>query len=136
MARPGSGAGPQMEGVGMADRVLLISWGTPVRGAEGRGLEVFNEALGLLGRMQQDGRIESFDVALLEPNGEMNGYVQVKGSAEQIAALRDDEEFQRNTLDASLIVDNLRHVEGYTNAGIAHQMELYQDAIGRVPQRA
>ena len=47
----------------MADRMLFIGWGTPVRGREERGLEVFNEALGLLGRMEQDGRIEGFDVA-------------------------------------------------------------------------
>jgi hypothetical protein len=119
----------------MADRVLLISWGTPVRGLEARGLEVFNESLGLLGRMQQDGRIEGFDVALLEPNGAVNGYVQVKGTAEQITALREDEEFQRNTADAALIVDHLRHLEGYTNAEIGRRMELYQEAIERIPQR-
>jgi hypothetical protein len=120
----------------MADRVLFIGWGSPVRGSEERGLEVFNEALGLLGRMQQDGRIEGFDVALLEPNGELNGYVAIRGSAEQIAELRADEEFRRNTVDASLIVDKLRHVEGYTNEGVAREMAMYQEAIAKVPQRA
>ena len=40
-------------------------------GAEERGIEVFNEALGLLGRMQQDGTIEKFDVALLAPNSDL-----------------------------------------------------------------
>jgi hypothetical protein len=120
----------------MADRVLFISWGTPVRGSEERGLEVFNEALGLLGRMQQDGRFEGFDVALLGPNSDMGGYIAVRGSAEQIAAIREDEEFRRNQIDASLIVDNLRHLEGYTNEGVAQEMALYQDAIMKVPQRA
>jgi hypothetical protein len=120
----------------MSDRVLFMSWGTPVRGSEARGLEVFNEALGILGRMQQDGGIERFDVVLLEPNGELNGYIQAHGSAEQITTLRQDEEFMRNTIDASLIVDNLRHVEGFSNDGVARQMSLYQEAIGRVPQRA
>src|SRR5947209_5777936 len=56
------------EGVRMADRVLFISWGSPVHGREEHGLEVFNEALGMYGRMQQDGRIEGFDVTLLDPN--------------------------------------------------------------------
>jgi hypothetical protein len=42
----------------MSDRTLFIGWGTSVRGSEGRGLEVFNEALGLLGRIQQEGRID------------------------------------------------------------------------------
>jgi hypothetical protein len=120
----------------MADRVLFIGWGAPVRGVEEHGLEVFNEALGLLGRMQQDGRIEGFDVCLLEPNSDLNGFVCVRGSAEQIAALRADDEFRRSTADASLIVDRLRHIEGYTNEGIAQQMALYQEAIAKVPQRS
>jgi hypothetical protein len=120
----------------MADRMLFIGWGTPVRGSEGRGLEVFNEALGLLGRMQQDGRVEGFDVVLFEPNGDLNGYIAVQGSAEQITALRADEEFRRNTIEASLIVDHLRHIEGSTNEGVAREMSLYQEAISRVPQRA
>ena len=49
----------------MADRMLLIAWGAPVRGLESRAIEVFNEALGILGRMQQDGRIEGFDAGAL-----------------------------------------------------------------------
>jgi hypothetical protein len=120
----------------MADRVLVIAWGAPVRGREERGLEVFNEALGLLGRMQQEGRIESFDVALLTPNPDLNGYVAVHGSAAQIDALRQDEEFVRSTADAMMIVDGLRHIEGYTNEGVAAQMAMYQEAISKVPQRA
>jgi hypothetical protein len=120
----------------VADRVLFIGWGAAVRGMEARGLEVFNEALGLLGRMQQEGRLESFDVALLEPNGDLYGYVQVKGSAEQITALRTDEEFRRSTTDAMMIVDKLRHIEGATNEGVAHEVARYQAAIERVPQRA
>ena len=120
----------------MADRVLFISWGAPVRGLEERGLEVFNEAIGLDGRMQQEGRIESFDVTLLSPNSGMAGYIVLRGSAEQLAAVRESEDFQRNLLDAGLIVEDLCVVDGYTNEGIAHQMALYQEAIAKVPQRA
>jgi hypothetical protein len=118
----------------MSDRVLFISWSTPVRGREERGLEVFNETMGLFGRMQQEGRIEKFDVVLLGATGDLNGYVELHGSADQIAAVREDEEFQRNTIEASLIVDNLRHVEGVTNEEIARQMTLYQESVARVPQ--
>jgi hypothetical protein len=87
----------------MADRLLFIGWSTPVRGREERGIEVFNEAIGIVGRMQQEGRIEKFDVVLLAPNGDLNGYIELHGSAEQLAAVREDEAFQRNTADASLV---------------------------------
>jgi hypothetical protein len=118
----------------MADRVLFISWGTPVRGREERGLEVFNESVGLYGRMQQEGRIESFDVVLLGADSDLNGYIELHGSAAQIAAVREDEEFQRNTIEASMIVDALRQSEGITNAEIARQMGMYQEIVARVPQ--
>jgi hypothetical protein len=118
----------------MADRLLFISWGETVRGREERALEVFNDAVGLMGRMQQDGRIESFDIVLLNPNGRLGGYFEVHGSAAQIATLQEDEEFQRNTVDASLIVENLRHVVGFTGAAIAEQMAMYQEAVSKVPQ--
>jgi hypothetical protein len=120
----------------MADRVLFISWGQVVRGAEERSLEVFNDALGMLGRMQQDGRIERFEVVLMDPNGDLDGYIEVFGSAEQLAAVRESDEFIRNTIDAQLCVDRIVHTMGYCNEGVARMMGLYQEAMAKVPQRA
>ncbi len=120
----------------MADRLLFIGWGTPVRGREEHGLEVFNEALGLYGRMQQEGRIEKFDVVLLGPNADLNGYIQLYGSAEQLAAVRESEDYRRTLADASLVVDDLRVLDGFANEAIASQMALYQESIARVPQTA
>lgn len=120
----------------MADRVLVISWGTTVRGREERGLEVFNEAMGILGRMQEEGRIEKFDVVLCAPNAQLDGFITLHGTAAQLAAVREDEEFRRHTADASLIVENLSHIEGATNEGIAREMALYQESISKVHQIA
>jgi hypothetical protein len=120
----------------MADRVLFISWGQTVRGAEERALEVFNDALGLMGRMQQDGRIEKFDVVLLNPNNDLDGFIEVFGSAEQLAAVQNDDEFVRNTVDAQLCCDRISHVMGYANDGVARMMGIYQEALEKVPQRA
>ena len=121
----------------MADSVLFIGWGENVRGREERGLEVFNQALGMYGRMQQEGRIERFDVCLLTPHGGgLQGCILLHGSQEQLAEVRADPEFQRNLFDASMIVDELGVVDGYANEGIAPQMALYQEAVAKVPQTA
>jgi hypothetical protein len=120
----------------MADRVLFISWGEVVRGREIAALENFNETIGLYGQAQQDGRIESFDVVLLDPSIDLAGYMQVHGSAEQLTELKASEDFRRNLAAGSLIVDNLKMADGYTNEGIAREMELYQRAVSKVPQTA
>ena len=118
----------------MADRMLFIGWGATVRGREERALEVFDAAVGFFGRCQQDGRIESFDVILLEPHGGgLAGYTELHGSADQLNALRQDEQFRRLMIDASLIVDELGIVDGFANEGIARQLTLYREAIAQVP---
>jgi hypothetical protein len=120
----------------MADRVLFISWGEVVRGREERALEVFNETVGLYGRMQQEGRIERFDVVLLEPNADLGGYFEVHGSLDQLAALRDADDFRAQLIDATLVVDELRVIDGSTNSRLAREMQLYQERIAEIPQRA
>ena len=119
----------------MADRMLFIGWGKTIAGREERALEVFNEAIGFYGRCQQEGRIESFDVILLEPHGGgLQGYAELHGSADQLSALREAEDFQRLLADAALIIDELGVVGGFANEGIARQMEIYRGAIAQVPQ--
>jgi hypothetical protein len=67
-------------------RWLFIGWGAPVRGREAKGLEVFNEALAYSGRLQQEGVIEGFETAILEPHGgELQGLVLIRGSQEKLA---------------------------------------------------
>jgi hypothetical protein len=121
----------------MADRVLFIGWGANVRGREERGLEVFNEAMGMYGRMQQEGRIEKFDVCLLDPHGGgISGFIALHGTDDQLRAVEADPEFRRNMVDASLIVDELGLIRGFVNEGVAQEVALYQEAIAKVPQSA
>jgi hypothetical protein len=119
----------------MADRMLFIGWGATIVGREERALEVFNDGIGFYGRCQQEGRIESFDVVLLDPHGGgLQGYVQLHGSADQLAALREADDFQRLQTDASLIVEELGVVGGYANEAIAGAVAIYREAIAQVPQ--
>jgi hypothetical protein len=118
----------------MADSVLFVSWGAPIPGREERGLEVFNEAMGLYGRLQQGGRIESFDVVLFSANSDLNGYIELHGTHEQLGAIQQDDDYRRTLADASLVVQDLRVAEGSTNQAIAGEIALYQEAISKVPQ--
>jgi hypothetical protein len=120
----------------MADRVLVISWGQTVRGREQHGLEVFEASLAYYAELQEAGRIEGFDVMLLQPNGLMDGCMLLRGSHAQLDAIAEEERFRRLIVDASLIVDDLRVTPGFTAEGVQEAMGFYVDAVGRVPQMA
>ena len=121
----------------MAERALFIGFGAPVRGREERAVDVFNEFVGMFGRMQSDGRIEGMDVSLLEPHGgDLGGFFMVHGSEAQCAALAEDEEFRRAVIDATLIVDNFGVVPARTGAAVGEEMAMYSEAVRKVGQGA
>jgi hypothetical protein len=115
----------------MADAGLFLGWGAPVRGREAKGLEVFGEAIEFYGGLMQQGRIESFEAVLLEPHGgDLDGFFLIRGSAEQITTLRTDESFERLTIRAGFVVENLGVVGAYLGDGLARAMGVYQQSIG------
>ena len=117
----------------MADAGLFIGWGEPIQGREAKGLEVFNETIAYYGRLQGEGKIESFEVALLEPHGgDLGGFIMVRGSSEQMSTLRADEEFERMVTRATLVVHGVGCVSAVINEGLARGMGIYQEAIGEL----
>ena len=67
---------------------------------------------------------------------ELAGYIELHGSAEQLATLREDQEYRRILADASLVVDGLRQIDGFANEAVAGQMAALPRKIARVPQAA
>jgi hypothetical protein len=117
----------------MTDRGLFVGFGAPVRGREERAIEVFGEFMEMFGRMQSDGRIDAMDVSLLDPHGgDLGGFFMVHGSEAQCAALANDEEFRRASIDASLIVEKFGVVPAATGEGVGKEMAMYAEAVGKV----
>ena len=117
----------------MADRALFVGFGQPVRGREERAVEVYGEFVAMLARMQSDGRIESMEIALLDPHGgDLAGFFMIHGSAQQCTALQMDEEFRRACIDAGLIVDNFGVVNAATGPAVGEEMAMYSEAVGKV----
>ena len=117
----------------MADRALFIGWGEVVRGREHEALANFNETLGLYGQAQQEGRIESFDVCLLDPHGgDLDGFIMVHGSQAQLDAFRASEDFRANMAKGTLIVDGLGVIEAAVGEGVAREMGYFTSAIEQI----
>ena len=117
----------------MADRALFIGFGAPVRGREERAVEVFNEFVDMFVRMRSDGRIASMEVSLLDPHGgDLGGFFMVHGDEAQCAALVNDEEFRRASIDAGLIVENFGVVPARTGEAVGQEMGKYAEAVKKV----
>jgi hypothetical protein len=114
----------------MADAALFIGWGQVVRGREKRAVQVFNESVEYWGGLQGDGKIEDFEVVLLTPHGgDLQGFALLRGSEDQVRALRMDEEFQRRVTRADMIVESQGVVDAAIGEGIARAMGQYQGEV-------
>ena len=114
----------------MAEAGLFVGWGEPVTGREAKGLEVFAEALAYFGNAEQDGRIESHETVVLSPHGgDLVGFVLVRGSEAQIAALRVDDGFERLITRATLVVRNFGVIDAALGDGLQSAIDIYQAAV-------
>ncbi len=117
----------------MAEEGIFIGWGQVVRGREQRALEVFNSSVEYWGNLQSDGKIEDFEVVLLTPHGgDLDGFALLRGSGEQLDALRRDEEFERRSTEVDQIVDNHGIVNASLGEGLARAMGIYQEEIAKL----
>ena len=108
---------------------LFIGWGAVVRGREKKALQVFQESIEYYGRLQQEGRIERFDVSLLSPHGgDLNGFVVLHGDRQALNVIRSGDEFERLLVRAASIVDSVGVVPAYTGEALGKQIELFQAA--------
>jgi hypothetical protein len=114
----------------MADAGLFIGWGEVVRGREERALEVFNETLQFYGHLEANGQIESFEPCLLQPHGgDLAGFVLLRGTQEQMDAVRNDDDFQRHVTRAGFIVDSLGVIDAALGEELGRQMGIYQAQV-------
>jgi hypothetical protein len=117
----------------MADYGLFIGFGAPSRGREVKSLDVFNEAMQYYARLQQDGRIESFDAAILEPHGgDLGGFILLRGERQTLSQLRVDAEFERMTTRASLVVDDIGIIGASLGDSLAQSMGMFGEEAGRI----
>lgn len=108
---------------------MFIGWGAVVRGREKQALQVFQESIEYYGRLQQEGRIERFDVVLLGPHGgDLYGFVVLYGDRQALNEIRLSDDFERLVVRAGSIIDQLGVVPAYTGEALGPQIERFQAA--------
>jgi len=102
------------------DTALFIGWNRPIAGREQQALQLFEASMGYYSGLAADKRIASFEPVLLSAHaGDLNGFVLLRGSAEQIDKVRRDEKFIDIMTEAQYCVDQV----GVVDAVIAEGMQ-------------
>jgi hypothetical protein len=121
----------------MAEAGFWVAWGLPTEGRERQALDLLNETKGYLERIEQERRIERFDIAILKPQTtELGGFILIQGTQEQIDSLRHDTDFQVWVNRVQLVADRVGIVDAWVDQGITEATNLYEEALrkaGLVP---
>ena len=107
----------------MADSALLMRWDRVVPGREQQGLHLFGQALEYYGSLQSEGAIESFEPVLLDPSGtRVNGIILLRGTADQLAALRRQERYIDIVMPAQYLCEDFAVSHGYLEGELQARM--------------
>ena len=114
----------------MAEAALCQRWGAIIPGREKEALNVYNGTMQYWAGLQQEGKIERFEVTVLAPSGgEVAGFLVARGTAEQIDSLRRTKEYQQRFARVQLVVSHLSVTDAYVDEGLAQIMGQYQEVI-------
>lgn len=117
----------------MANAALFVGWGQVVRGREAKALQVFNETMAYYGKLQQEGKIESFEAAILQPHGgDLAGFVLLRGERAGLDAVASTAEFQTLTVRAGMIVDNIGVIDAAIGSELAEGLARFAQATADV----
>jgi hypothetical protein len=114
----------------VADIAVFIVWDEVRQGRERRALRVLAAAREYFEGLEKSGAVESAVVGIVRPAAPTNigGFFVVRGSQEQLRAVRDSKEFRRLMLRTKLVVEHLRVVRALLGGEFAkHLKELAEE---------
>jgi hypothetical protein len=113
----------------MAGEALFLGWGPVVRGREQTSLKVFQETIEYYGRLQQEGKIDSFEPVFIAPHGgDLGGFVLLRGERAKLNEIRTSDEFERSVVRAASVVDNVGVINAFTGESIGEALGRFQAA--------
>jgi len=119
----------------MAGEALFVGWGQVVRGREQFALQVFQEAVGYYGQLQENGEIERFDAYLLDPHGgDLAGFFLLHAERSALDTIRSSAEFRRLMVRAGSVIDTLGVVSAHSGDALGQQMALFGEMAQELPQ--
>ena len=110
----------------MADRILFLGWNRVVAGREQQAMQLWQKSMEFYNGLQADGRIESFEPVLLWAHGgDLNGFVIIRGNAEKLAGVQEDNVFFDLVTEASYCLEGFGVVRGDIGESITSQLSRW-----------
>jgi len=92
---------------------------------------LLNRRLQFWGKLQSEGRIESFEPVLLtQHGGDLNGFVTVRGEAGKLSEIREDDTFTDLIVEAGYCLEGFGVVAGFIGDGLADRFSRWSKLIG------
>ena len=103
----------------MANSELFIGWNRSVAGREQQAMGLFMKVMEYYGKLQNDGKIESFEpIVLSNHGGDLNGFVLIRGDAAKLDEVRREDTFRNFSIEANFCLENFGVIDGYIGDGI------------------
>ena len=122
----------------MSEAALFISWGQPVHGREKRAGAQMRESIAYCRRLEKENRIGRVEWASLSrQGGDLWGIGLLRGTPEQLDALRRTEDFGRWIVRLTLVCEGVSVVDATVDEKVLEMgMDLYDDVIKDLDQDA
>jgi hypothetical protein len=109
---------------------MLISWGEIYPGREKQALRLFTEVVTYHQKVLDAGRLSGFEPFVLGVHGGgLRGFMIVRGTPEQITAVRHDDEFLGYVFRAQMLIKDLDVDELYFGEQLGHVLKLFEQQI-------
>jgi hypothetical protein len=128
----GGGRSSLQRSMTMADAAIVIRWDRVVPGREQEALSLFGQSLEYYGTLQSEGAIENFEPVLLDPTGsDLNGIILLRGSADQLNAVRREDRFIDITMRAAHTCEGFGVINAHLEGGLQARMAKWAQIINK-----
>ena len=103
----------------MANQALFLGWDRPVRGREEQAMKLWSKSMEYYGKLQAEGRIESFEPVILTAHGgDLNGFFLVRGDAKILGEIRRDDKFIDLIIECGYCLDGFGVITGFVGESL------------------
>lgn len=114
----------------MKSNTIFFGWNRSIPGRERISAEHFQQFHDYLGKLQQQGTIQSFDAVFLNPHGgDLNGFFLIKGDGAKLADLMSSADWVKHQTRAALHLEGSGAVLGVSADAIPERLKLWTDLI-------